>query len=85
MHFDHLRSVVAERMTFTVPGKVKKRAQARRDVNWSAIVAKAIEDKLTALELADRVFATSRLTEDDVEEFAELIDQAMAKRLRGKA
>ena len=72
-------------MTFSVPVKVKKKAQARRDVNWSAIVAKAIEDKLTALELSDRVFANSRLTEDDVEEFADLIDQAMVRRFRGKA
>lgn len=76
--------VAAERMTFTVPDKVKKRARARRDVNWSAIVSKAIEDKLSALELADRVFAKSKLTEEDVEEFADLIDEAMVRRLRGK-
>jgi hypothetical protein len=76
--------VTAERMTFTVPKKVKKKAQARRDVNWSAIVSKAIEDKLVALELADRVFAKSRLTEDDVEEFADLIDEAMVRHLRRK-
>jgi hypothetical protein len=77
--------VAAERMTFTVPAKVKKRARARRDVNWSAIVAKAIEDKLTALEIADRVFAKSRLTNADVDEFADLIDKAMLQRFRGKA
>lgn len=72
-------------MTFTVPSKVKERARARRDVNWSAIVAKAIEDKLSALELADRVFAKSRLTEADVEEFADLIDRSMLQRLHGKS
>lgn len=71
-------------MTFTVPAKVKKRARARRDVNWSAIVSKAIEDKLAALELADRVFAKSKFTEDDVEEFADLIDEAMVRRMRAK-
>lgn len=71
--------MAAERMTFTVPSKVKKRAQARRDVNWSAIVAKAIEDKLAALELADRVFAKSKLSTDDIDEFTDLIDEAMQR------
>jgi len=77
--------MAVERMTFTVPAKVKQRARARRDVNWSAIVAKAIEDKLTALEIADHVFAKSRLSEADVEEFTDLIDQAMLQRFHAKA
>lgn len=69
-----------ERMTFTVPDDVKARAQARRDVNWSAVVTKAIEEKLAALELADRLARRSKLTPDDVEEIADLVDEAMAER-----
>lgn len=44
-----------DRMTFTVPAEVRRRAQARRDVNWSAVVAQAIEEKLAALEFADEL------------------------------
>lgn len=69
-----------ERMTFTVPEDLKERAQARRDVNWSAVVTKAIEEKLAALELADRIAERSDLTEDDVDEIADLVDEAMAER-----
>lgn len=71
--------MAVERMTFTVPSKLKKRAQTRRDVNWSAVVAKAIEDKLVALDVADRVFAKSKLTAGDVEEFADVLDEAMRR------
>ena len=68
-------------MTFTVPDETKKRAQARRDVNWSAVVTQTIEERLKALELMDRVLANSRLTQRDVDEIADQIDSAMAKRL----
>ena len=66
-------------MTFSVPARIKKRAQARSDVNWSAVVAKTIEQKLASLELADRLATKSRLTEADVDELADLVDAAMAK------
>jgi hypothetical protein len=68
-----------EKMTFTVPAELKKRAQARSDVNWSGVVAKTIEQKLKALELADRIAARSELSTADVDEFADVIDKAMAK------
>ncbi len=70
----------AANMTFTVPEDVKKRAQARRDVNWSAVVTQTIEERLKALELMDRLLAKSRLTQGDVDEIADMIDTAMAKR-----
>lgn len=71
----------AAHMTFTIPGPLKKRVQARRDVNWSAIVAQAMEDRLNKLELADRLAAKSRLSERDVDELADIVDKTMAKRL----
>lgn len=73
------KSEPMDKMTFTVPARVKKRAQHRSDVNWSAIVSKAIEERLASLELVDRLAAKSRLTEADVDEVADLVDSAMAK------
>lgn len=67
--------MVTERMTFTVPEELKDRAQARNDVNWSAVVSKAIEEKLAALEVADRIASRSKLTEEDVDELAAEIDE----------
>ncbi len=67
-------------MTFSVPEELKGRARARRDVNWSAIVTQTIQERLKALELMDRVLARSRLSKSDVDEVAEAIDRAIAKR-----
>ena len=68
-------------MTFSIPEAVKRRAQARRDVNWSAFITQSIEERLKALEVMDRVLGNSKLTERDVDELAKSIDRAMAKRL----
>lgn len=69
-----------ERMTFSVPRKVKRRAQRMRDVNWSGVVTRAIEEKLAQLELMDRIAARSKLTLDDVDDLADMVDKAMARR-----
>lgn len=66
-------------MTFSIPGKLKKRAQKRADVNWSAVVAQAIEERLNGLEILDRIAARTHLTEKDVDELADLVDTAMAE------
>jgi hypothetical protein len=47
-------------------------------VNWSAVVAQAIEERLTGLEILDRIAARTRLTEKDVDELADVVDAAMA-------
>lgn len=70
----------ASNMTFTVPEDVKRRAQTRRDVNWSAVITQIIEERLQALDLMDRVLANSRLTKKDVEELSDVINSAIAKR-----
>lgn len=66
-------------MTFSIPERLKRRAQARQDVNWSAVVAQAIEERLTGLEILDRIAARTHLTEKDVDELADLVDTAMAE------
>jgi hypothetical protein len=71
-----------ERMSFTVPAPTKRRAQARHDVNWSAVVARAIEDKLRALEVLDRIADKLDLAQVDADEVAEAIDEAVAKRFK---
>lgn len=70
----------ASNMTFSIPEQVRRRAQARRDVNWSAVVAMTIDERLKALDLMDRLLAKSQLTPKDVDELASAIDGAVAKR-----
>jgi hypothetical protein len=80
LHGKDMQKRRASNMTFSIPEQVKRRAQARRDVNWSAVVAMTIEERLKALDLVDRLLAKSQLTPKDVDELANAIDDAVAKR-----
>jgi hypothetical protein len=73
------------RMTFTVPEEVKRRAQACHDVNWSAVVARAVEQRLAQDEAWRRWDRGNRLTQRDVDEIAASIDRSMARRYRETA
>ena len=66
-------------MTFSIPQGLKKRAQGRSDVNWSAVVAQAIEERLNGLEILDKLTARTHLTGKDVDELASVVDSAMAE------
>ena len=66
-------------MTFSIPQGLKRRAQERSDVNWSAVVTQAIEERLSGLEILDRITARTHLSSKDVGELASLVDTAMAE------
>ena len=71
--------MAAERMTFTVPPELKRKAQQRRDVNWSAVVARAIEERLLTFEMLENASRSSRLTQRDVDEITSSVNQSMAE------
>lgn len=73
-----------ERMTFTVPADIKRKAQANPEINWSAVVAKAIKDRLDFWDRLEAFAQTSKLTQKDVDEIAESINRNMARRLEQK-
>lgn len=80
--FSHMAEAEREKtsnMTFSVPERLKRRAQTRSDVNWSAVVAQAIEERLNGLELLDKITARTHLTDKDVDELADVVDTAMAR------
>lgn len=72
--------MASERMTFTVPPELKRRAQANRGINWSAVVAQAIERRLELWERLEAFAQDSKLTQKDVDEVAGSINRSMAKR-----
>lgn len=73
--------MATERVTFSIPASLKKRLKKQKGVNWSGIVAQALEDRLARLEIADRIASKSKLTQADVDEISDKINKAMAKRL----
>lgn len=80
-------------VTVTVPDEFKEKMEDHPEINWSQVARQAFEEKITDLEtlerlkdfeVIDEVASRSELTDEDVEEIAELIDRAMADEFLGE-
>lgn len=68
-------------VTVNVDEELKSRMEQRPEINWSEVARNAFEEKVDDLEMMDRLSSGSELTEEDVEELAEIIDSNVAHRL----
>lgn len=67
-------------VTVAMPDDLKESMSRHEEVNWSAVIRKAIQEHLRKLDIADAIAAKSKLTEKDVAELDRLIKQGIAKR-----
>jgi Arc/MetJ-type ribon-helix-helix transcriptional regulator len=67
-------------LTVSVPDDLKDQMSRHEEVNWSAVIRRAIQDHLRKLEIADAIAQKSRLTREDVEELDRLVKKGIAKR-----
>lgn len=82
-------------VTVTVPDEFKEKMEAHPEINWSQVAREAFEEKITDLEIIeklrdfeiiDEIASKSELTEEDAEQIAQAIDQRMAEQfLDGRA
>ena len=63
-------------ITVNVDSDLKDRMDEHPEINWSEVTRQAIEEKVETLEVMDELTGKSELTETDVEEIAEKINQA---------
>lgn len=59
----------------------KKRMENHPEINWSEVTRQAIQEKLEALEMMNELTNKSELTESDVQEIADKIDERGRKRV----
>lgn len=71
-------------VTVNVDEDLKERMEQHPEINWSEVTRKAIREKIEDLELMEELLEGSRLTEEDAEEIAELVDRKARKRLLGR-
>ena len=71
-------------VTINVDADLKDRMEEHPEINWSEVARSAFEEKIDDLEMMQRLSSDSELTEDDVDELAELIDSNVAERLAGR-
>lgn len=67
-------------VTVSVPESLKEEMARHAEVNWSAVIRRAIQDHLRTLEVANRIARQSKLTRRDVEELDRLLKKRLAER-----
>ena len=66
-------------MTLSLPKDVYEIVKSHKEIRWSEIARKAIEDYAKKLELLDALTANSDLTEDDIMKLEKKINKAVHK------
>ena len=68
-------------ITVNVDDDLKERMEKHPEINWSEVTRQAIQEKVETLELMDELTSESELTESDVQEIAEKINESGRKRV----
>jgi hypothetical protein len=68
-------------ITVNVDDELKERMEAHPEINWSEVTRQAIEEKITVLEVMDDLTGESKLTESDVREIAEKVNESGRQRV----
>ena len=68
-------------ITVSVDDDLKKRMENHPEINWSEVTRQAIEEKIESLEVMDELTSESELTESDVREIADRINESGRKRV----
>lgn len=68
-------------VTVNVDDELKTQMEEHPEINWSEVARSSFKKKIDNLEMMERLSSDSELTEEDVEELAEMIGTNVAKRL----
>ena len=66
-------------ITVTVPEDLKKELQKHDEVNWSAVIRRALVEHLRKIIIAESIANKSKLTQKDADEISRKIKIEMAK------
>ncbi|WP_380678818.1 hypothetical protein [Salinigranum sp. GCM10025319] len=72
-------------ITVNVDDDLKERMEKHPEINWSEVTRQAIQEKVDALEVMDELTSGSKLTERDVQEIADKINESGRKRVDEKS
>jgi hypothetical protein len=68
-------------ITVNVDDDLKERMENHPEINWSEVTRQAIQEKIETLEVMDELTSESELTESDVQEIANKINESGRKRI----
>ena len=68
-------------ITVNVDDDLKARMEKHPEINWSEVTRQAIQEKIEMLEMMDELTSESELSERDVQEIADKINERGRKRV----
>ena len=68
-------------ITVNVDDDLKARMENHPEINWSEVTRQAIQEKIETLEVMDELTSESELTESDVQDIADKINESGRKRV----
>jgi len=71
-------------ITLAISEDLKAELQKHREVNWSAVIRRALEEYVKRIEMVEAIAQKSKLTKEDAKEIAEKIDSEVARKRRSK-
>ncbi|MEF8859454.1 MAG: hypothetical protein V5A38_11100 [Halolamina sp.] len=68
-------------ITVNVDDDLKERMEEHPEINWSEVTRQAIQEKIETLDVMDELTSKSELTESDVAEIADKINESARQRV----
>ena len=66
-------------ITLAIPEDLKQELQEHEEVNWSAVIRKALQEHLRKIRIAEAIASKSKLTQKDADEIAGKIKREIAR------
>ena len=67
-------------ITLAIPENLKEKLQKHKEVNWSAVTRRALEEHLKRVEMVEAIAQKSKLTQKEADELARKVKREMARR-----
>jgi len=66
-------------MTLSIPEELSKKMKMFKEMRWSEVARRAIEERINDLEIMNKIASKSKLTMKDINEISEKIKRGAAK------
>tara|TARA_Y100000310_G_C20306097_1_gene634020 strand:- start:365 stop:595 length:231 start_codon:yes stop_codon:yes gene_type:complete len=66
-------------ITLAIPENLKEKLQKHKEVNWSAVTRRALEEHVKRIEIVEAIAQKSKLTQKDADELARKVKREMAR------
>ena len=67
-------------LTLAIPEQLHKTIKEHKEVNWSEIARRAMQEHIRTVELIEKIAVKSKLKEEDIDEIDHLIKRGLRKR-----